>query len=241
MKVLTLLKAVGMVFVIGVVMSIQTNSTNPDGRLIEKTAKSTTRFTLGGRGIASGSFVRTPKGKVVVLTNHHVCAVYSSQPPTMEIYNGPTIVAPIIATDRTIDLCALEIPARGLEAPAINLGSENTHFSRILIMGHPLGGSLTPFFGYVLSRGILPIVLGMAPDNSGCPEGTHSEVELFINYCVIDMDLIMTNATTFPGNSGSPAVDLNGNLIGVLNSGDNRSNYGNIIPLDIVKKFLGGL
>jgi hypothetical protein len=56
--------------------------------------------------------------------------------------------------------------------------------------------------------------------------------------CMLSLKAYETTITTFPGNSGSPAVDAWGNVSGVLYAGSNYTNYGLILTIQDVRKFL---
>jgi S1-C subfamily serine protease len=56
--------------------------------------------------------------------------------------------------------------------------------------------------------------------------------------CVRSYDAWETSAATYPGNSGSPMMNRDGEVIGVIFAADGETNRGFVIPLDVLKNFV---
>lgn len=190
-------------------------------KLIENLSENVVGIRYQDRGvIGTGGVVLTKKGKVI-LTNWHVCLPFlmgNVRPGADKFKN-----LRILKHDSTLDLCALTVPAK-LKAPGLKLNTNKLRlFSRLIAEGYPAGGELTPTEGRILKRKRLPV---------GNP---------IIPFLATYYDLYMTSIHSYPGNSGSPVIDMNGDLVGVLESSNNLSFYGNMIPADLVAKFIKGL
>lgn len=195
-------------------------------------------YTAEGRGIASGSIVRLTNNKLVVLTNAHVCRatddgfIYF----TVNGMSGVTFRVETIKRGIDIDLCAAYLPKLLISSfTGVTLAKEVRTYEEVLLLGHPKARNLTPSFGQILERTIIPVL--DFPGKLGCLGNSIT----FGQYCLVFEDLLQTNLYTFPGNSGSIVVNFEGELVGVLNSGSDDTRYGNIVPLDLVRGFLRGL
>lgn len=49
---------------------------------------------------------------------------------------------------------------------------------------------------------------------------------------------LTTQELYYPGNSGSMAINQEGEVVGVFNSTSSNTNYSNIVPLEDLKNFL---
>lgn len=209
-----------------------------DESLVLRISQSAVRLvTSDERPAGSGSFVHI-NDRFGILTNDHVCALYKDRVAHVLIHSQGNvhITAPILASSVEADLCFIPLPKSLLATfTPLHLKIFTFPFSRILIMGYPMSGPLTPSFGHILIRAIVDVAV---PETKGCPKIVEG---FFGKYCIQSEELELTNCYTFPGNSGSPAVDMDGNLVGVLNSGNGDTHYGNIIPGDRILAFFKGI
>jgi len=190
---------------------------------------------------ATGFEVRTESGHLYTITNAHVCRMPGAENGFLNAHRADEERAysiRILEISNDTDLCILEaIPqARGLRL-APNVNPENEFH----IYGHPLLKRLTLASGWIMGRE--PIWLLAERSVEACV-GARFKVESIQTFigsfqvCVESIDSIHTTAIIYPGNSGSPAVDDNGNVLGVVFAGDSRTNEGYLIPLDVLKAFL---
>lgn len=194
---------------------------------------------LGGP-LGTGSLVLSPLNKILILTNWHVCDHVGKLTNRVyyKIFKESFEEASIVKSDMQTDLCAVEVPQEiGQLRPAIRLGPQPKFFEQAIMVGYPLDRAMTPAFGYILSRELQFVGMGIG----ACEPGMESIPTFFGSLCGVRYDLYSTNIITYPGNSGSPVVNLKGDLIGVINSGDPTTNWGGVVPIDLVRKFLKDL
>lgn len=189
--------------------------------IVEITTKSTvTSSTMFGTttsdqtALGSGVII-TEDGYIV--TNNHV--VEDATDVSVTTYDGNEYEADIIGTDAQTDLALIKIDASDLTAASfadsdsIELGQE------VVAIGNALGK------GTSCSNGIVSVI--------------NKEIKIS-NYT---MKLIQTDAAVNEGNSGGGLFDMNGNLIGIVNSKSSSSSYssttiegmGYAIPSNTVK------
>ncbi|NLD71270.1 MAG: hypothetical protein GX649_00975 [Chloroflexi bacterium] len=150
-------------------------------------------------------------GHSLILTNAHVIG---RRPPQVDLSDGRTFAATVVAADQGLDLAALRIDVAGLAA--ISLGDSRTlrPAQWVMAVGHPWGitGGLTA--GVVIGSG------------RALPEMPLSERE----WLALSLHLR-------PGHSGGPVVDAAGRLVG-LNTVMVGPDVGLAVPVHVAKAFL---
>lgn len=138
-------------------------------------------------GVGSGVIV-TSNGDV--LTNNHV--ITGSAKIVVTLADGRDLTAKSLGGDPSIDLAVLKIEANNL--PVASIGdSDNLQVGQIAIaIGNPYG------FERTVTVGVISALRRTIPDGDESLK-----------------NLIQTDARIFPGNSGGPLLDSNGNVIGV--------------------------
>lgn len=126
-----------------------------------------------------------------ILTNNHV--VESGTSFKVALYNGESYDATIVGTEKTNDVAVLKIEATGLKAATFGNSDELVVGEDVIVIGNPLG-ELT----YTLTRGVVS-ALNRAINEDGTP-----------------ISMFQIDAAVNEGNSGGPALDASGNVIGVV-------------------------
>lgn len=191
------------------------------------------------RSGGTGFVVQAASGAEYTLTNAHVCRVTNNgiMYATTHMSDRYTALR-IIEVSKETDLCLLEpVPNKGSLplAGSLELGEE------LSVIGHPLLEALTLSQGDITSFEPVTVVIGVEQTEEVCGGlGGQTIVVPFFNIpvCLRSYDAARITARIFGGNSGSPVVNSYGNVVGVLFAGNDRTNFGYIIPLDAVKKFL---
>jgi S1-C subfamily serine protease len=147
----------------------------------------------------------------LILTNWHALRNEKGNKVLVELADGRTVEATVLKKEQTPDLALLKIPATML--PNLCLSPDEPAMgSTILVTGFAMGKELRAGRGEVVGR------------RSASQTGADI--------------LFVANFGTTSGMSGSPAVDANGQLVGVLFG--SRDGYSDYTGIDAVRAFLEG-
>lgn len=215
----------------------------------------------GGGG--TGFQVEAPSGEQYIITNSHVCEYALKDAGSKNILlvqmGSHAMKRRVLEISDRADLCLIE-GWPGIEG--LKLGSRPEVGDLVIAIGHPLLGPTTMTGGEVTAYSKVSIPHHIMKSGNAkkdkmfnasdetC-EQTKNEIRsqnlfLFgviplgeVKMCYVNEEMAMhTNATIFPGNSGSPLVDKWGRVIGVVFAADQRSNWGSAVNLDSLKYFL---
>jgi serine protease Do len=176
--------------------------------VIDDVLRSLVQVKNGRRGAGAGT-IWHPQGLVV--TNAHVAG---RGPLRVELQDGRTLDAEILAVDRERDLAALRIAADGL--PTIQLADSRAvrPGQWVMAVGHPYG---------VVGSATGGVVIGMGRQWPEMPETKR--------------DWIVVGLHMRPGHSGGPLVDARGRLLGI-NTMINGPEVGFAVPTHVVVETL---
>lgn len=197
----------------------------------------------GGTGV----HVQLPSGKVAIITNAHICEL-KDQRGMVRVYS-PALERPIerkvIEQADFTDLCLVE-PIPGVSG--LSLGAKPEVGDIIAVIGHPLLQPLTMTRGEVVGEMDVQIFdhiigFGAVADNGTCnnPKNEILTIPTFfgiVTICTVKVHATLTTVTILGGNSGSAAVNYRGQIIGIAFAADNRSNWGSLVGLEDIRKFI---
>lgn len=239
-----ILKIKAVIFILGLVVLGLCLPFIHKPRLYRSTAEHTFRLlTMSKRSGGTGFTVVAPSGKLYTLTNKHICMAADEQGQLLAERNGRFTTLKIIEIYMLHDLCLLNaLPGQtdGIEL-ASGYGQENGDTQYII--GYPLLFDKTVSEGNVGSLHDIEIIIGYAKDKGYCESLGMREEEVFDNFsidkvCIASFKAVSSSAQSYPGNSGSPVVNIWGNLEGVLFAGDQTMYHSLIVPIISVKDFL---
>ena len=174
-----------------------------------------------GRGSGSGTII-SPEGHI--LTNHHVAG--RATRITVRLADRQELRATLVGTDALSDLAVLKIDKKDLRnpdapLPVAKFGDSSTLKvgDVVLAMGSPAGLSQS------VTQGIVANTEMIAPGGALRLDGEAvGEIVRWIGH----------DAVIFPGNSGGPLVNVQGEIIGVNEVG--IGSLGGAIPSNLAKK-----
>ena len=155
--------------------------------IVERVAPSVVRVDDGSRLTATG--ILWEADGVIVTTSH---GVERDEELAIERADGTRQAATLVGRDQDTDLAVLRIPATGLPAAQRAAPDDAQVGHLVLALGRPGNGGLQATIGIVSAR----------QDSQ-----TGGEPEYILN----------TDAVLYPGFSGGPLVDMNGQVVGIVN------------------------
>ncbi len=168
--------------------------------------------------VTGSGFAIEFQGRLVVVTNAHVCA-HASFVSVRRLGEAKKYRSRVLEISHDIDLCILTVDSteffHGM-AP-LRLSPNEPHLQdEVSVAGYPEGGD-----SISVTRGIV----------SRIEAGPYTET--------LDMLTIQIDAAINPGNSGGPVFSRDNKMIGVAFAGlDHADNIGYIIPCRILTHFL---
>ena len=182
--------------------------------IYQSTYKSVVVITTNTRQGSGFIFNRTN----MILTNWHM--VEGETDIQAQFYDGTRRPASLVGSDAYSDIAVLTVPSSPQDVKPLQLGNSSNLYvgQQVVAIGNPLGltGSLSS--GYVSQvNKIIDIV------------------DVPITVPVIQLDI-----TLAPGNSGSPLLDMFGNVVGITNAGTSYG-FNFAVPSNIVKRVASSL
>lgn len=144
-----------------------------------------------GKGTGSGFVIDAENG--YILTNYHV--VEGSEDVAVTFSGGDSYTAEVLGGDEINDVAVLKIAAKDLKNVTIGNSDEVQVGDDVLVIGNPLG-DLT----FTLTKGIV------------------SGVDRSINTGEYTINTFQTDAAINSGNSGGPAFDASGAVVGIASA-----------------------
>ncbi len=157
-----------------------------------------------------------------ILTNTHV--IDEGERATVQLYDGTTFDAKLVAADSQSDVAILKIEKAGL-TPAVFASSKNIQTGdEVCAIGNPL----SPDYSLTMTSGII------------------SATSREISYNGAVMNLLQTDTSINEGNSGGPLFNDCGQVIGITNmkivsSFSNIEGIGFAIPSDTLQSIVAAL
>lgn len=221
--------------VVGVVLTISMFGKNAHQYFLKKYVGNKTIKVvnpLNFRNGGSGFYVKAPSGTVYIMTNRHVCELNSNNEVVIiEGNNNPKFFSRnIIKMDNKHDICIIEAEQH---KSSLDVASRLDEGDLINLVGHPTLQPLTISKGEFI--GSRRIGIAYPPTEKGCKKGDRE----FMFMCISTMNANQITAYSRGGSSGSPVVNVYGNLVGILFAGDRNDQFVTfMVPLRDIKRFL---
>lgn len=184
--------------------------------------------------------VRVPSGAKFMVTNEHCSALAENGLVRAHYTDGRTALVRLIEVSAKTDLSLFQaVP----DAPALEIANWHNLYARLNVVGHPRLAKNTYSEGRVVGRDFVDIVEQSIPlDKCVGPRLMVRNITIFfgikIPMCVKSTEAIQTSVVIYGGNSGSPVMDDDGQVVGVMFAGDTTTNYGSMVPLDALNDFI---
>lgn len=200
----------------------------------------------GGGG--TGFLVKAKSGKRFILTNNHICDSANNK-PLIAIYRGDSYLVPVIKSYDLNDLCVVEAPSSARSN--LDIASDVSNGDRVYSIGHPLLEPITVTQGELSSNVTIEIEVGVNVTVDQCSGVTYRIVSLednpfagffgIKNVCIRRLESKSSTVNILPGNSGSPTVNIYGNVVAVVFAANDSGVHSYHVPLEHIKNFLGQL
>lgn len=187
----------------------------------------------------SGFTYKGRKGDEYLITNWHVCnAANWHGVMTGNFESGEILRGPIIKADGLADLCASKIKPGH---KTLKMAKTLVHGQSIFTRGYPyhiLSESSGKYIGVEKWVFTYPIEEVGVCFSGSYPAFNGNGVVVGCTAPYVDN---LTTLYSRPGSSGSPVVDSNGDLVGVMSSWMSDRDAGGMVKFEVVKEFLEGL
>ena len=188
----------------------------------------------------SGSIVEGRSGHRFLLTNAHVCNCARVRGEVYGTFEGGELVkAKVVKQDWSADLCAARVED---SRTALKLAPRLLPLTSVHTRGYP-GGRLTESNGRVGNSTDWDTTMDIS-ELGECPAGSSKERGMNGNVvaCTLHFRSTLTTLYARPGSSGSPVVNDDGELVGVLSSWHPDNFFdGGIVPYNDTRKFVDSL
>jgi S1-C subfamily serine protease len=188
----------------------------------------------------TGWVVRLPSGERFTVTNGHVCALAEDGFMVAKRDGSDAIqYLRVIKVSDTTDLCLLTPATR---ARGLLISEQEFDWPKLTTVGHPQLRPLTLQTGQATRRLMADILEGPADEN--CKGVTRQKRPMLTfegpaDFCIRWIDSYDTTLLVYGGQSGSPVMDDDGAVVGVVYASANDTHWGLMIPLDHLRQFVG--
>ena len=230
------------------------NKVNEQTRITKNVAESILSLEDAmGIGRGTGFLTLTPNGKKVIITNAHVCEMNPGKPIFVVYHRKGDVLreklkslALVLKKDDEHDLCVVSVPAE-LETQPLVLADDIEVDTKVYIIGYPVVQLLSSSDGFIRGYEGVDQMYPLTPER--CIASKYYTRVVPITYedgkitlekrCFLKATFIFTDALGDHGQSGSPALNGDGEVVGVMSSikGDARP-FALLVPLTSLKKFL---
>lgn len=193
------------------------------------------------QGSGTAFAVKTPSGKVLTATNAHICELANDKGIIMiedKAHSKRLIPKRVIEIYEKNDLCIVE----GMTGyDGLDLADSVEVSQKVWALGYPLGEGLNISKGRVKEFKPIKLLADIPIDQCEGPRLKKETINFFFlefKVCLKEYQSISTDMQIYPGNSGSPTVNMKGDVVGVVFASNNFTHWGHIVPLADLKELL---
>lgn len=194
----------------------------------------------------TGSLVRGKSGRKYILTNNHICRLAENGLLFVK-YQFDTYLLGVAANYQTNDLCVISAPYNA--GATLDAARGRTYGEKVYAIGHPLLEPLSITSGELSGPVFITIMLGFNIPKEQCsgpsyifePAPKDNLLLMFMGIesrCIRAMWSEGSTIPILPGNSGSPVLDVYGDVVGVVFASHESGVRSYIVPLEDVRAFL---
>jgi serine protease Do len=167
--------------------------------------------------------IRTPLGQgsgfffnnsTIIATNYHV--VEDETDIEIEFFDRKRTQATVIGSDAYSDIAVLIVDTAPAEVKALSFSDQIFIGQQVVAIGNPLGLTESLSVGYI------------------------SQVNKLLDIDPIIIPVLQLDLTIAPGSSGSPLLDLYGNVVGITNAGTDEG-FNFAVPGNIITRVVPSL
>lgn len=210
-----------------------------------KVGQSVVQVLLADRnGGGTGFIVEGKSGTKYIMTNKHVCGVKDADGYVRVKHPSfkKDVSRMVVYEDTIHDLCLVE--ANGLGLDALTIGADQHKGDTLYVVGHPGLRQLTVSSGEYIGHTSIELLFE-TDKKEDCP-GRIIDIPAPWNMfygrdwlCTKSYDSLQATTVIYGGNSGSPAVNKWGHIVGVAFAGSTEQEHDTFyVPLKYVKNVL---
>lgn len=201
---------------------------------------------LGAGG--TGWVTRKNNGERIIITNAHVCGLADTSGMVLINYKE---FAQIERIYNKQDLCAIKAPS-SIKSRGFSIASSVTYGEQVFTLGHPLLQPSTVSPGELSGPYKIEIMVGQNVNPETCKGESYqllTEKDLgpiasifgIKNICVRIFNSESSPIIILPGNSGSPTVNIYGNVVACAHAANEFGTRSFHVPLSYIKDFIESL
>jgi len=213
----------------------------------DKVKESIYRLESGGHGTAF--VVKSARGKKLLISNDHVCDMANMFDSMNAIdHTGESHLVKVLHRSPYTDLCILSAPQNAIALP---IAKSNFKDQKVFAVGYPLSKFMVAQFGRLKGRETSRIVDDKPINECTQPKNHISRKKVPIRQidgstiyivdivCTIKVEGYFTTIPVDKGFSGSPMLNSDGEVSGVIFAMQGNVSWGAAVDLVSLRKYLG--
>jgi S1-C subfamily serine protease len=236
-------------FIVGAVGGGLASSAKSPTAIADKAADKVYRVEIAGNFIATAFALENGNEDKFLVTAGHVCDGMLSKkikPLPQTARSGANVIKidnSKLYLSGNHDLCV--ISKLSDDAKAFKLSSNTQELEEVVVVGHPAGIPLAAIKGSVVGSDVMEMPTQRSKDKCSGSAYSWQKVEMVTMFgpvkfeaCMFKAVSVSTTLTVAPGNSGSPVLNADGEVIGVLSAMNTNipAGFGVVVPVEILQK-----